>query len=388
MICSKCANNEKVDCPFNHGSSFSKSDLEPFFSDTNRIACCELCKNPFNLIEKMPKVLPCSHILCLSCLNSLPLSQKKCPKCSNPFAEQYRSLPSSQFLIQKHQKNTIFCSRHKNLFAQNLDLVSLRAFCKKCENHENIKLIPLENSNSSIFSVARGLINSLNLDFESFESLQGLFDDLVSLQSPSTKGSLRSNLPKGKVLEDRPHPNWHSSHSFAFRFFSVMPTKEVVTGYEFITSPWVVDALQGQVEAISFKVDSEVTLIGVLLGQVVNEAQARTDLIKIVEGRGLNGKEIYLNDNNFPFTREPGFEYQNIIFSKNVKILPNFFYSILVRIRGEGVLVNRGNPFDLKENVLGSDGVRFEFEEVENIGDFYLNGQHHITGPILGMIYQ
>jgi hypothetical protein len=167
-----------------------------------------------------------------------------------------------------------------------------------------------------------------------------------------------------------------------------MPTKEVVTGYEFITSPWVVDALQGQVEAISFKVDSEVTLIGVLLGQVVNEAQARTDLIKIVEGRGLNGKEIYLNDNNFPFTREPGFEYQNIIFSKNVKILPNFFYSILVRIRGEGVLVNRGNPFDLKENVLGSDGVRFEFEEVENIGDFYLNGQHHITGPILGMIYQ
>ena len=65
---------------------------------------CPVCRENFDSGSRTPYLLNCPHLLCLSCLNSLPLvgSSRQCPMCRAPFA-----LPSARKVVLNHIIDTV-----------------------------------------------------------------------------------------------------------------------------------------------------------------------------------------------------------------------------------------------------------------------------------------
>eukprot|EP00002_Diphylleia_rotans_P041152 TRINITY_DN993_c0_g2_i3.p1 TRINITY_DN993_c0_g2~~TRINITY_DN993_c0_g2_i3.p1 ORF type:complete len:712 (-),score=149.54 TRINITY_DN993_c0_g2_i3:570-2705(-) len=61
---------------------------------------CPHCTQIFDIHERIPKFLPCSHVCCLTCLLKMPALKRECPVCQSPmrlFGEtEMRKLPINQ----------------------------------------------------------------------------------------------------------------------------------------------------------------------------------------------------------------------------------------------------------------------------------------------------
>lgn len=421
IICQVCAAQAEINCPYDN-NSYLPSDLEAFFCPFfNPTANCAKCRSPFNFKGNFPREFPCGHLLCVSCLklmNSSRNSIKKCFEC-NTQVESLKSLPSNQYVIEVIRQNLIYCSRHRNISAEFIDKLTLTSYCCKCEdyysNHKfNIvdPFSPVARYLVKVFKMNandENVLCKVNLSLEQFKALspQEMIDKLRENTDSSLSEKLRSSMPQGKCLIDVPKPEWGKSNAYLLRFLTIMPNEHKVLGNYNITSPWIVLPHENQVEAVVIKPEKDIKLYGLIFGTIISSpiAHAHINLIKIIKGKSLIDKEqkhqenikksstsetdeklVYIDEVSFDIRPEP--DYQTIMLRETVFMKKNQPYSVIVRVRGEGILLTRGNPFDLKEELLGSDGTKFEFTEPEDIGFYEINGQHDINGPFLGLIYE
>jgi hypothetical protein len=351
-------------------------------------------------------------------MNSSRNSIKKCFEC-NTQVESLKSLPSNQYVIEVIRQNLIYCSRHRNISAEFIDKLTLTSYCCKCEdyysNHKfNIvdPFSPVARYLVKVFKMNandENVLCKVNLSLEQFKALspQEMIDKLRENTDSSLSEKLRSSMPQGKCLIDVPKPEWGKSNAYLLRFLTIMPNEHKVLGNYNITSPWIVLPHENQVEALVIKPEKDIKLYGLIFGTIISSpiAHAHINLIKIIKGKSLIDKEqkhqenikksstsetdeklVYIDEVSFDIRPEP--DYQTIMLRETVFMKKNQPYSVIVRVRGEGILLTRGNPFDLKEELLGSDGTKFEFTEPEDIGFYEINGQHDINGPFLGLIYE
>lgn len=399
-ICEECKGQEAtIICPVDK-SVHASNTLEIFFSDNNSIPFCSICQDPFDLKKKIPKELPCGHILCLTCFKAKhldPVTNNECLYCSTQIPN-LKGVPTSQFLVQQISNNLVYCSRHRNKLAVCIETITLQSYCKKCGELQASDKVHLNPSvQISLFLIKKfveknaneGFRKQVGLDLAHFKTLtcQEMIDKLREGSDANCKEKLRSSVPKGQTLLDKDQ-KW-GTNAVLTRFFSVMPPEgEPNPIFEFVCKPWVVESSENQVEAVVVRVTRNIILVGLIIGQSLNSSEIRLGLVKIIKGKCLNDETgvVYTNQVVTPFDKDG--IHQTIYMEQGVGLSKDEFYSILLKINGDGVLMHRGNPFDLKEEFFGSDGTQFEFFEPDEIGDYSVNGQHDINGPILGLIYQ
>jgi hypothetical protein len=363
----------------------SNPNQVPFISPINLIPSCPSCKQQFNLKDHFPREFSCGHVICQFCLNRAnphPHFQPICP--NSECADSISSLGSSTFLIQAIRRTQIMCTRHKGQSATHLEEVSLKSFCSKCLMFSQGNKLELSQPSLRLFHfltetiLSRGIGKGMSR--EAFEELsfQEMLDEIRSLKDPDNRDSLNSFIPKGRTLDDRV-----GKDCSLIRFFTVMPSAERNPNYALVTKAWVVSA--GQVEAVSFWVDRQVVLTGMVFGEKQSIGRAYVEKVKILKGNFLNVD----GDDLLDLKKELlGNGLAQIVLFRPVPLIAGEIYSLVVSVIGDDVTLVRGNPLDLKEDLIGTDGTRFFFSEPVDPGEYKINGQHDISGPILGLIYR
>lgn len=70
----------------------------------NDIGCCDICLENFNNNAKIPKILPCSHIVCLSCIKQYCNKPNiiRCPTCRNESPGFIQNLKTQSDIFKKY----------------------------------------------------------------------------------------------------------------------------------------------------------------------------------------------------------------------------------------------------------------------------------------------
>ena len=522
-ICKQCKDlNEEVLCQFCEVSMMrhKTGGLELFFGFGNSVPLCSFCKSPYDLKGKLPKELPCKHVLCLDCVHHhyIRNSQLKCRSCEG-LIERPKTLKSNFFIVNQVLRNLVYCEKHRGRAAVSVEVKTLRPWCKECfelaselevrgvvdqerqsknvvtcRKHPQVLAVFVEKSGSEpccaecfqarqsqrlsiqitspvceahksaiLYIEASGKANCLvcvsgqkalfysiqdgqaarelfysifSTNYESsqrfrnevrgnpewFMSLtsQEMIDEIRTGFEPNIKGKLRSKIPSGRIL----YEIYSKLECFVTRFYSLMPPMVRDSERSFLCQPWKVDEKCGQIEGITFKVNRNIKLKGVILGRPLNNTKISIDLIEIIKGPvikndvprifhypGRLGEELSISNSTesrknstISMSRKNSDEFRVQVsaeFLQNqnrdevfilrvdnfVDIAADEYFSLLLRFRGSALLFYRGNPFDLKEEIWGSDGTVFQFFEAENETRHKIVRQHRIHGPILGFLY-
>ena len=68
---------------------------EEYVSRLKRREPCVVCRETYNSTQHLPKILPCGHTFCLSCLEGLPAAARRCPTCRKPLTVVATTLPTN-----------------------------------------------------------------------------------------------------------------------------------------------------------------------------------------------------------------------------------------------------------------------------------------------------
>ena len=171
-------------------------------------ACC-ICKEVYNLEERKPFVLPCSHIFCQSCLQKMQAKNNwLCPICERVWSLQsigglamvHQLVDSSNEMTKMTKCNS---SGHVNISAaRNVELV---LWCKKCkvsicnqcliEDHKTCDWVLLEEVTGNI---------QVNLK-ESVSNARSILNEKISRETTENNSKLtdmRKNITKLKCHEE------------------------------------------------------------------------------------------------------------------------------------------------------------------------------------------
>ena len=326
-------------------------------------------------------------------MNYIKKNKKNCKLCPE-LHPNICSLRNNDFFLSLVMKNAIYCSIHKNKIANYLVLGTLEAMCEKCKNEIPDEKIQLNNPKISVSNILNETfvkrsknpeflekINTKTIEQFSILTNQEKVDKIKEGIKPERRDTLRSVSPKGRPIAEI---DTIGNSSFLYRFMSVVPPFDFNEEFIFMLKPWVLDCEKSQVEALVFSCNNHVQLCGVGIGQALNMYETSTESIEIRNGKSLLENPVWVDEKKYQFNHRG--EIQDIIFNKPFDVSPGHYYNIKIKLKGE--LLFRGNPFDLKEIQVGSDGTVFEFSEPENVGDYFVNGQHDINGPIIKLIYQ
>ena len=432
-ICSNCiSGKESISCPYcvSNESKYHNSTLDLLYSFENRVTYCPFCKKPYNLKENIPKELPCGHNICLKCLklNYLDVypNVNKCISCSASISN-LKCLPNCKFLINQVKKTLIFCSKHRNRTASCIEVLSLMSWCSECES-TCLKNLSLFRIHEEKITLAHFLLTifTQNLKLPPFYSKssinefkklssQEMLDEIRAGKEPQTKHQLLSDVPKGREIKDSEYSN---DKCLLLRFMSLLPPRCHDPEFEYICRPWRVECDKNQVEAVSFKSNRNIKLEGIIISQCIYNTLVSVEKLEIIVGQSLESthprlfsSQILVDLNRHQYEGLIGIDNLNLEANTqglHIEFLPNLneneiafarfgssvslaageYYSILLKLKGEKVILFKGNPFDLKEEFWGSDGTLFHFSSVTNKGEHYIEGQHSLTGPILGLIYE
>ena len=522
-ICKSCKDqNEEVFCQFceNQMIRHKTFGLELFFGFFNSVPLCSFCKSPYDLKGKLPKELPCKHILCLDCVHHhyIRNNQMKCRSCDG-LIEKPKILKSNFFIVNQVLRNLVYCEKHKGRGAVCVEVKTLRPWCRECfvlasefevkavvereralrnvvfcrkhsevlavyfekigsepccaecfQNKQNLRLsiqitspvcethksaiLYIETSGKANCLICISSRKSLFYNIEDAQATRELFysifssnyeksqqfrdevrggpewfmsltsqemiDEIRTGFEPNIKSKLRSKIPSGRILYEIDS----KLESFVTRFYSLMPPTVKDNEHSFLCQPWKVDEKNGQIEAITFKVNKNIKLKGVVLGKTLYNTKISIDLIEIIKGPivkkdiprifhypGRVGEEVSISNklqsrkNSIVSISRMNSDEQRVQVSAEflqnqnqdevfilrvdnfVDITADEYFTLLIRFRGAALLLYRGNPFDLKEEIWGSDGTVFQFFEVENDSRHKIIRQHRIHGPILGFLY-
>ena len=309
------------------------------------------------------------------------------------------------------------CSDHDDL-ANCIDLLNAKLLCNACaktgkeiyffndvlactceENHSSSLNKP-DQINSCCFQCFRPKtkesIEILDLDgliikecYNRASELGSSITPILSKQLSELKFvSTEKKLELYKLLLsiNKPIPNMNSqgfripyittSGKFLQRFNSIMPNPSGPSSVK----AWVIDKKKNQIEALCFKCQRPIRLIGLTLTCPTNHNEGVLEYLEIIKGDSLGGQREFR-----------GLEMKKIrgvvvdlLFENPVIIRKSEFYVITLKIDAD--FVYKGNPLD-KCQARGSDGTEFEIFEAKPNG-YFLNGQGHLSGPIIRLIYE
>ena len=127
---------------------------------TSAATCC-ICDEVYNLEERKPLLLPCSHTFCLSCLQQMEsIKNTMCPVCRSSWEDQsLDNLPFTRQLIELPQKpqkkkkpaHQNICAVHKAdqfLWCSDCSV----PICNRClvGGHKSCNWIPIEEKNTEL----------------------------------------------------------------------------------------------------------------------------------------------------------------------------------------------------------------------------------------------
>jgi zinc-RING finger domain/PHR domain len=390
-VCNKCVeNNYTIVCPLDNSENSKESLIEMFDSRRPSPKCNE-CKCFFDTKLKIPKECPCGYIICLECLRSdyILKNPGNCKHCLNK--HDLSSLTTNEYFNKLIKNHKVYCLVHKNRSAAYIVLSTLQTLCEDCSQRTQEKKVKIDSEDFFISCFLSDFFKDKlnNPDFQTnckvsideFASMsnQDKIDTIREGLKPEISDILRNKVPAGRLLKEKRVEGL----SYLYRFYTVMPPLDFNPDKIFLSKPWVIESEKNQVEAVVFSCDSDIKLYGVGIGQALNFYESYVEFIEIRKGKNLSGEPAMKDYDKKPFGYTG--EVEDVMFKAPFEVRKDTEYNIVVKIQGE--LLYRGNPFDLKEAMVGSDGVLFEFKEPENRGDYYVNGQHDINGPILKFIY-
>ncbi|KAB7501753.1 Tripartite motif-containing 13, partial [Armadillidium nasatum] len=64
------------------------------------ITTCDICTSEFNNFEKIPKILPCGHTFCFTCIRKITIGNPSCPKCRAEVKVSVNYLPTNQSILR------------------------------------------------------------------------------------------------------------------------------------------------------------------------------------------------------------------------------------------------------------------------------------------------
>ncbi|XP_046656182.1 WD40 repeat-containing protein HOS15-like isoform X2 [Daphnia pulicaria] len=129
--------------------NISDMDAEEMASsreESEDLTCCSVCFLRFDMVERKPKFLPCSHTFCLSCLKLMAIDHDgkmiDCPVCLKPFSiASVEILPNNMYALQIIKMSKIMTNVQKLMFTPRWCLTCKGVAKESCFNsHSTISL--------------------------------------------------------------------------------------------------------------------------------------------------------------------------------------------------------------------------------------------------------
>ena len=105
---------------------------------------CTICEEPYNLEDRKPLLLPCSHTFCRSCLEQMKARNNElCPLCRESWEGPVDSLPFIRQLADSFDKIKL---KIQSVTAQNLcDHDDIGAWCEDCKVSSCMKCLKTDH---------------------------------------------------------------------------------------------------------------------------------------------------------------------------------------------------------------------------------------------------
>jgi hypothetical protein len=357
LLCSSCASSLPC-CPLDH-SPFSAVSLS---SPSPSLLRCPKCDTLFSTTHA-PMLQPCGTVLCKPCLSPF------CAYCDSDHAEAKSKPRLCRFFLQladflhvrcanDGESSAYFLACKDAPDAQPIDALDLAglvlAACHRKASALGPRLTPVLAKQLADLASAP---NSAKLEF--YRLLEQLSAVAPVVKAPHSQGF---GFPPIAV----------KAHVFQ-RFRTVLPLPGTST------KPWIIDRKNAQVEALVFSAFRNIALVGVSVACPLGNQEGKVEYLEIVEGERIGGRVV---QRAFCGNRVRGV-VADLMFDNRVEIREMQRYLIVFKIDAEAVF--KGNPLE-KGELRGSDGTEFEVGEAKLKGVF-MNGQAHISGPLIRFIY-
>ena len=371
LICEICARQVHA-CPLDK-KEFRHNELVKI---TCNLVFCINCEEVCDA-SRMPIRLPCGVVKCNQCAFSV-----NCAFCKADHST-LRNTPDnySKFFLQIADRCVIPCA-NEGKPARGFNTDEMKGYChrcmqsKPCERIESMDLsaVLIRECFKKATELGSKITPSLSKQLAEINAFTNsnkldLYKLLSNLNSP-----LSSNFSQN--VPGLPVPQLTTQGFFVQRFRSLLPSVSSPAS----TKPWYIDRKKQQVEAICFKPSRDLMLVGVSISCPVKNNEGSLEYLEVIEGSSLGDRrEIRTLE---------GVKLQGIvkdlIFDRPVRIRALENYVVVFKIDAD--FVYRGNPQDRGEG-NGSDNTEFQFSEAKAKG-FFTNGQGHISGPLIRLIYK
>lgn len=368
-VCEICARQASV-CPLD-GNYFQKlSKISAI------LPICLNCEEPFDS-NRVPIKLPCGIAKCNQCAFSINCTFCKCDH--SVISNEPKNF--SKFYLQVIEHCNIQCEIDGKA-ARGFNIDEMKAYCRKCmQSHNSSKIEDIDIASilsHECYKKAAELGNKVT------PTLAKRISDIKTLTNSKKLELYKLLININKPLSSNPTQQFSGLQFsllsipgyFYQRFNTLLPSQSSPPSVK----PWYIDCKKQQVEAICFKSSRNLVLIGVTITCPVKNEEGLLEYLEVIEGNSLGGKREV---RDFVGVRLRGV-VADLAFERPVPIRALENYVILFKIAAD--FVYRGNPLDKNEN-KGDDGTEFIISEAKQKG-FFTNGQGHISGPLVRLIYR
>ncbi len=185
------------------------------------------------------------------------------------------------------------------------------------------------------------------------------FNQLLKRIFPKLKGNNRNEL----VIEP-----------------AIIQEEVIISRYSNTGASWHVNTDGKQVEAISFKVNRDIKLTAIGIGNAYEESKKCTARkIQIRQGKGTHGAVVYKHSSKVKMinTGEAS-KFVKVKLENELELRANVYYTLRVKYKA-GCAVTRGTSVNPNPS---NKGVSFTFEKASFEGVDVENGSHEIHGPL------
>ena len=371
LICEICSKQVSY-CPLDH-NSFQQISLQKI---SPNLCLCAICEEACDSI-KIPILLTCGIIACNSCAFTV-----KCKFCSLDHSTLKNEPQNfSKFFLQVIENCRIACVTDGKT-AIGFSITEMNGYCHRCsqskpvEKIEDIDLsaILIREAYKKAHELGQKVTPTLSKQLSEMKSLTNiqkleLYKFLVAISSP-----LPSSM--AQTIAGLQIPAIKTRNHYLQRFNSLLPNPLIPSSGK----PWYIDKKKQQVEAICFKASRALNLLGVTICCPIKEKQGLIEYLDIIEGDSLGGKRLARQLERQTISGIVA----DLQFDRPLHIIELEFYVIVFKIDAD--FLYKGNPLD-KNELKGTDGTEFHIFETKQKG-FFTNGQGHISGPLIRLIYQ
>jgi hypothetical protein len=191
-------------------------------------------------------------------------------------------------------------------------------------------------------------------------------------------------------------PGWRIPHvvqegcQVAMRFKSLLPPQNYQLEAKLPNRrPWIVSTERQQIEVVGLSVLEQVQLLGIVMAASYLDGPAVLEYFELRTGQAPQDACMVLDESSELLMRDcenrdlslPG-RSKALMFRRPFELSKGQHFLIKFKLGGE--LFYRGNRFDIGEEDLGV----FRLVAVRVLSRDFIDGQNHLTGPLLGFIYK